>query len=143
MAYPEYNLLSCDVCSRAKLHRRFGTEYLHLQSKKVNKANNHKRANRKHQDLRLVLDVCGLLVYSSALKMEVLCSSETSMDFSRSIWRHIPEDRTLHNHSCEKLKRNKGYQMNFPFTTVFAETFILTNSLECNLSRETNIQTGG
>jgi hypothetical protein len=33
--------------------------------------------------------------YSSTLKMEATCSSETSVDFHRISWRYIPEDRTL------------------------------------------------
>jgi hypothetical protein len=32
--------------------------------------------------------------------MEAKCSSETSIDFQRTTRHYIPEDRTLHNHSC-------------------------------------------
>jgi hypothetical protein len=35
------------------------------------------------------------LTYSLTLKMEVTCSSETSVDFQRTTWHYIPEDRTL------------------------------------------------
>jgi hypothetical protein len=35
--------------------------------------------------------------------MEATCFSETSVDFQRSIWRCIPEDRILHNHRCKNL----------------------------------------
>jgi hypothetical protein len=38
--------------------------------------------------------------YSSAIKIEVTCSSETSADFQRTTWRYIPEDRTLQVVSC-------------------------------------------
>jgi hypothetical protein len=38
------------------------------------------------------------------LNMEVTCSSETSADFQRTIWRYIPKDRALHNHHSENLK---------------------------------------
>jgi hypothetical protein len=34
--------------------------------------------------------------YSSTLKMEAICSSETSVDFQRATRRYIPEDSTLH-----------------------------------------------
>jgi hypothetical protein len=44
------------------------------------------------------------LAYSSTLKMEATCSSETSVDFQRTTRRYIPEDKTLHNHRCENLK---------------------------------------
>jgi hypothetical protein len=30
--------------------------------------------------------------------------SETSVKFNRTIHRYFPDDRILHNHSCEKLK---------------------------------------
>jgi hypothetical protein len=36
--------------------------------------------------------------------MEAIFSSETSVDFQRTIRRYIPEDGTLHNHRCEKLE---------------------------------------
>jgi hypothetical protein len=41
------------------------------------------------------------------LKMEAICSSETSFKFQRITRRHIPEDSTLHNHCCENLKSHK------------------------------------
>jgi hypothetical protein len=41
---------------------------------------------------------------SSTLKMEAICSSETSVDIQRTTWRYIPEDSTLHNHRCENLR---------------------------------------
>jgi hypothetical protein len=40
---------------------------------------------------------------SSNLKMEAICSFETSVDLHRSTRRYIPEGRTLHNHRCENL----------------------------------------
>jgi hypothetical protein len=40
----------------------------------------------------------------ATLKMEALCSSETSVATQRTTRRHIPEDDTLHNHRCENLK---------------------------------------
>jgi hypothetical protein len=42
--------------------------------------------------------------YSSTLKREVTCSSETSVDFQRTTRRYIPEDIIFHNHRCEGLK---------------------------------------
>jgi hypothetical protein len=46
-------------------------------------------------------------VYST-LKMEVLYSSETSVEFKRTTQRYISEDNTLHNQRCENLKSYKG-----------------------------------
>jgi hypothetical protein len=43
----------------------------------------------------------------STLKMEAICSSETSVDTQRTTRRYIPEDGTLHNHRCENLKSYK------------------------------------
>jgi hypothetical protein len=62
-----------------------------------------------HCDLRReVLATCFTLVsclaYSSTLKMEVTCSSETSVDFQRTTQRYIPKDRNIHNHRCEDFK---------------------------------------
>jgi hypothetical protein len=44
---------------------------------------------------------------SSTLKMEAICSSETSVDTQRTTRRYIPEEDTLHNHRCENLKSYK------------------------------------
>jgi hypothetical protein len=44
------------------------------------------------------------LAYSVTVKMGATYSSEMSVDFQRTTWRYIPEDRTLHNHRCENLK---------------------------------------
>jgi hypothetical protein len=41
---------------------------------------------------------------SSTLKMEAICSSETSLETQRTTRRHIPEYDTIHNHRCENLK---------------------------------------
>jgi hypothetical protein len=38
--------------------------------------------------------------YSSTLKMEAICSSETSVDIQQITQRYIPEDSTLHNYTC-------------------------------------------
>jgi hypothetical protein len=55
------------------------------------------------------LHVKFLLGFSSTLRMEATCSSETSVDSQRTTWRYIPEDRTLHNHRCENLKSDTVY----------------------------------
>jgi hypothetical protein len=49
----------------------------------------------------------GLL--SSTLKMEAICSSETSVETQRTTLRHIPVDDTLHNHCCENFKSYTVY----------------------------------
>jgi hypothetical protein len=42
--------------------------------------------------------------YSSTLKIEAICSSETSVYFQRTARHYIAQDSTLHNRSCENLK---------------------------------------
>jgi hypothetical protein len=42
------------------------------------------------------------LAYSSTMKMEATCSSETSVDFQRTTRHYIPEDKTLLKH-CYRL----------------------------------------
>jgi hypothetical protein len=44
----------------------------------------------------------------STLKVEMICSSETSVHFQRTIRYYISEDRTLHNHGCENVKSYIG-----------------------------------
>jgi hypothetical protein len=41
------------------------------------------------------LDVASCLVYSSTVKVEAICSFETSINFQRTAQRYIPEDRTI------------------------------------------------
>jgi hypothetical protein len=44
------------------------------------------------------------VAYSSNLKMEVTCSSETLVDFEQMIQHYILEDRNLYNHCCQNLE---------------------------------------
>jgi hypothetical protein len=73
-------------CSPLKVNRRFGgTCRFHLQQSSA----------------------CHLVsrsAYFSTLRMEVKCSSETSVHFQRSARRCIPEERNLHYHRCENLR---------------------------------------
>jgi hypothetical protein len=49
------------------------------------------------------------LAYSSTLKMEATCSSETSVEFQRNTRHYTPEDRTPLKHLCENLKSYNGF----------------------------------
>jgi hypothetical protein len=53
-------------------------------------------------DSKQILASC--FAYSLTLKMEVTCSSETSVGFQRTTRLYTPEDKILHNHRHEKLK---------------------------------------
>jgi hypothetical protein len=49
--------------------------------------------------------------YSSTLKIEAISSSETSVDFQRTTWRYVPEDRTLKiiaNYGMDRLLKDAG-----------------------------------
>jgi hypothetical protein len=52
--------------------------------------------------------------YSSTLKMEAICSSETSVEFQRITQRYIPEDSTLHHILCSVLMRVITSRSGFP-----------------------------
>jgi hypothetical protein len=52
------------------------------------------------------------ITYSSTLKMEATCSSETSVDFQPSIWRYNPEYRTLRNHQIQIARTESRYAAN-------------------------------
>lgn len=48
-----------------------------------------------------------LLVNFSAIKIEAICSTETSVDFHRTKRRYNPEERTHNSLRRENLKSNK------------------------------------
>jgi hypothetical protein len=50
-------------------------------------------------------------IISSALKMEAVCSSETSVETERTTRRHIPEDDTLQYCNMFNLKTNDEQQL--------------------------------
>jgi hypothetical protein len=103
-------------CSPLNVNRRFGGTYrLHLQGRRIL---SYGRASRNwvtfpscflYNPKFLLADcsACHLvscLSYSLTLKMEQLCSSETSVDIQGTTWRYTPEDGTLHNRRCENPK---------------------------------------
>jgi hypothetical protein len=79
------------LCTPLKVNRRFGQTYrLHFQGQGL--------------CLPPAFTLVSCSAYSSTLKMEAICSCETSVDFQRNTRRYIPKDSTLHNHRCENLK---------------------------------------
>jgi hypothetical protein len=53
---------------------------------------------RSKQEAELELVLC--FVYSSTLKMEAACFSETSVYFQQARWRYVPEYRTARKVMC-------------------------------------------
>jgi hypothetical protein len=49
-----------------------------------------------------ILDSC--LNFFSILKIEAICSSETSIALQRNTWRYIPQKTAPHKHRSENLK---------------------------------------
>jgi hypothetical protein len=121
------------TCAKLKFSRRLGgTCSLHLQEQRMSQSRNQCEAGSRqslwtphilHTSSFLawgdyssigttireaLLATCFTLVpylaSSSTLKMEVTCSSETSVDFHRTTRLYTPGDTTLHNHRCENLK---------------------------------------
>jgi hypothetical protein len=84
------------LCSPLKVNRRFGGQCsLYLQGRRISQGRNQSESR---------CDSCFLLGFSSTLKMEAICSSETSVEFQQTTRRYFPEDITLHNYCCENLK---------------------------------------
>jgi hypothetical protein len=89
-------------CSPLRVNWRFrNTHRLHLQGRRISQAKN------QHKSRWQASMLLSCSAYSSTLKMEAICSSETSVHFQQTTRRYIPEDSTLHNHCCENLKSYK------------------------------------
>jgi hypothetical protein len=75
-------------CIPVEFHRRFGGTYcLSFHGRRI------PQASSKNIDIKQSLAV--ILVYFSALKMEAIRSSETSVKFYRTARRHMPENSML------------------------------------------------
>jgi hypothetical protein len=48
------------------------------------------------------------LAHPLTLKVEAICSSDTSVEFQRSTRCYIPEGRTLHDHRCENFRHYRA-----------------------------------
>jgi hypothetical protein len=77
-------------CSPFSVNRRFGGPYRRQRRGRKNKLS-------KKPGLKQVV----------SLKMEAICSSETSVDTQRTTRRYIPENGDLHNHRCDNFKSYK------------------------------------
>jgi hypothetical protein len=94
-------------CSPLIDNRRFEGAYrFHLQGRAISRARIQREGRWPCLPPAFTLVSCS--AYFSILKMEAICFFETSVDNQRTTRRYIPEDRTLYNHRCEKLKSYKG-----------------------------------
>jgi hypothetical protein len=57
--------------------------------------------SKKQADLVTCFMLVSCLTYSSTLKTEETCLSETSVDFQRTTMHYVTKDRTLHKHLFE------------------------------------------
>jgi hypothetical protein len=81
----EFSLLGYNAVNPLKVNRHFGGKLrLHHQSRKISQATL----------LATFFMPISSLAYSSTLKMDAICSSETSIDFQQTTWCYIFEDRT-------------------------------------------------
>jgi hypothetical protein len=62
-----------------------------------------KPASKQVTTLSPAFTLVSCSAYSSTLKMETICSSETSVDFQWTTRHYIPDDSAFCNHRCEKL----------------------------------------
>jgi hypothetical protein len=86
--YEDYNLLGYNACSPLKVYQRFGkTHRLHLQGRKY-------KFSKKLACHLLSRWFLAKLIFST-LKMEAICSSETSVDTRRTTRRYIAGKCTL------------------------------------------------
>jgi hypothetical protein len=83
-----YCALNCDVSSWPFCYSdslRVGrTGRRNLQGRRISQKRNQRESGWQAELL---------LCYSSTLKMEATCSSETSVDLQRTTWRYVSEDR--------------------------------------------------
>jgi hypothetical protein len=87
------NAVFWDVASRRyfKLNPRFGAYRLHLQCRKIRERGSSVSSWQPRDNYRSSFSDF------TTLKMKAICSSETSVQFTRSTRCHIPEDGILHN----------------------------------------------
>jgi hypothetical protein len=89
------------LCSPLKVNWRFGGPCrLHSQL-------------RSRALLATCFMLASCLAYSSILKMEVICSSETSVAFQWTARRYIPEDRSLHSDYSHRLCRTLSTKLEY------------------------------
>jgi hypothetical protein len=105
--YEENYLLWCDSVKSGRIPPMFKKDVLLPSSRSKSKRRKKPARNR------LCFPPFSLVAYSFALKMETICSSETSVDFYRTIRRYIPEDYSPHSHRCENLTSNTMFRHAF------------------------------
>jgi hypothetical protein len=88
-------------CSPLKFNWRSGRTCLLLEGWRISQTRNEYDVSS--EQIIAFLSVC-FISFSSTLKMEAACSSETSVNFQRTMHRYIPADRTLNNRRCENFK---------------------------------------
>jgi hypothetical protein len=107
-------------CSPLKVNRRFGGTCLHLQGLRISQA-------RKQICLLPAFTLVSGSAYTSTLKMEAICTSETSIEFKRNSRRYIPKDGTL---QINPVHNFTPYSSKFHFTIILVPTFMFSSGSE-------------
>jgi hypothetical protein len=87
--------LGITLCSTLKINRRFGGTCLHIHGRRISQAKNSSS-----------FTLASSLAYSSILRMESICSSETSVCFRRSTLHYLVEERILYGNETSVPKRS-------------------------------------
>jgi hypothetical protein len=91
-------------CNPLKVNERFGsTRHLHLQSGRLSQA----RTRLKQVATRACFMLVSYMIYSSTLKMEATCPSETPVDFYEATQHYNPEVYSIF--VCKEYPFKKPY----------------------------------
>jgi hypothetical protein len=110
------SFVSWDItpCIPLKVNRRFeGTFCLHRQGRRKSQSRNRREAGNKQSSAASRFTLVSCLAYSSIYyKIEVTCSSETSVKFQQATWR-ISEDRTIYQREALLFEKTLLRTLNY------------------------------
>jgi hypothetical protein len=81
-------------CSSEAVWLFWGAYRLDRQGRKISHASNQQEASGNRSSVSFLLLLAGYLAYSSTLMMELVCSSESSVNVCRPIRRRVPQYST-------------------------------------------------
>jgi hypothetical protein len=126
-------------CSPLKVNIGFGeTCRLHLQNRRISRSGKGRESKWQTELLPPTFTLVSHSAYSSILKTEATCSSETSLDFQRTTRRFIPEDRTLLGDTVRgrTTKLTPSYRQDAKTSLRRGRKWVLKCSLSLSAKRE-------